>query len=138
MIWIVRALLLVAMLSPLSAFAQGAVPTVSTKSGPFTPLCPEQHNLAITTATGLTLPTGISSARGGSCVTQTVTPLLAVVCAKNGTVNYTLSGSDTPTTSVGSQLFSGSCISLIGINEMNKFQGIAATGGATLDVTYAQ
>ena len=138
MIWIIRALIAVSLLSPMVAFAQGVVPTVSTKSGPFTPLCPEQHNLAIVTATGLTLPTGISTARGGSCVTQTVAPLLAVICAKNGTVNYTLSGSDTPTTSVGSQLFSGACISLVGINEMNKFQGIAATSGATLDVTYAQ
>ena len=52
----------------------------------YTPLSPGQHNLAITSSTALTIPTGAR---------------YATVCASTAAVKYTTDGTTTPTSSVG-------------------------------------
>ncbi len=88
---------------------------------PYLPLSPGQHNVAPTSATGLTIPAGAR---------------VANVCASTATVKYTTDGSTTPTTSVGQPLAAGACVSLSGPKMLANFQAISATG--TLDVEYFQ
>lgn len=87
----------------------------------FTPLSPDQHNLAITSATTLTIPTGA---------------LFAEICAKTASVNYTWDGATTPTSSIGFTLAVGACVWLQGSTMLSNFKAISATG--TLDVGYAK
>ena len=72
-------------------------PVQSTATIPYDywPLGPGQHNLAPTSATTLTVPTGARFMR---------------VCASTATVRYTTDGMTTPTSSTGEPLFAGSCL----------------------------
>ena len=72
---------------------------VAGKPYDFTPLTPDQHNLAITSSTALTIPTGAFQ---------------AVVCAAGNSVKYTYDGTTTPTASVGMPLANGQCIQFSG------------------------
>lgn len=85
------------------------------------PLTPGQHNLAITSSTALTPPTGAT---------------YAVVQAKVATVSYTLDGTTAPTSSVGDTLAVGASLPLYGPAMIAAFRAISATG--TLDVEYAK
>jgi hypothetical protein len=82
-------------------------------------LSPDQHNLAITTATGLTPPVGAT---------------IAWVQARTASVSYTLDGTTTPTSSVGNTLAAGGQLVLYGASAIKNFSAISATG--TLDVNY--
>jgi hypothetical protein len=86
---------------------------------PFTPLTPGQHALAITSATGLTVPTGATRAQ---------------VCATTAVVKFTTDGTTTPTSSVGQPLQPATCINIDGPLPLANFKAISATG--TLDVEY--
>jgi len=87
----------------------------------YTPLSPGQHNLAPTSSTALSVPTGAR---------------YATVCASSATVKYTTDGTTTPTGSVGQPLAAGSCVSLSGATVLANFRAISTTG--TLDVEYFQ
>jgi hypothetical protein len=87
----------------------------------FTPLAPSQHNLAPTTATALTIPSGAR---------------YATVCASTAGSKYTTDGATTPTTAIGQPLPAGSCVSLSGGAVLANFRVISASG--TLDVEYFQ
>jgi hypothetical protein len=89
----------------------------------YTPLTPDQHNLAITTSTALTIPTGA---------------LQAVVCASGNNVNYTYDGTTTPTSSVGMPLKNGQCVALSGATLLANFRAIQTAATATLDVAYTK
>lgn len=108
------------------------VPAVVPLPYAYTPLCPGQHNLAPTTATALTLPTGLAS--NSTCVTTAVTALYATICASTAPVNYTTDGTTTPTTTVGQPLATGACVSVSGAAVLANFRAISATG--TLDIEY--
>jgi hypothetical protein len=88
---------------------------------PYAPLSPGQHNLAITTAKGLTVPAGAA---------------YATVCAHTASVNYTTDGVTTPTASVGMALAAGACVSLSGPKVLANFLAILSTG--TLDAEFFQ
>lgn len=85
-------------------------------------LTPGQHNVAITTSTALTIPTGATGAN---------------VCAKGtGSANFTLDGTTTPTATVGTALLAGLCVPLGGTMVAN-FLAINSSGSTiTLDVEY--
>lgn len=100
-----------------------ATPPLSVQPYSFTPLTPDQHNLAITTSTALTIPTGA---------------LFASVCAKGNSVNYTFDGTTTPTVSIGNPLAQGQCIFLSGPTVLAKFRAIQQAATATLDVAYTK
>jgi len=87
----------------------------------YTPLSPGQHNLAITSSTALTIPTGAR---------------YATVCASTAAVRYTTDGTTTPTASVGMPLQAGACMALSGPTVLANFLAISVTG--TLDVEYFQ
>jgi len=87
----------------------------------YTPLSPGQHNLAPTSATGLTIPTGAR---------------FATVCASTTAVRYTTDGATAPTATVGQPLAAGACVSLSGPLVLANFRAFSATG--TLDVEYFQ
>ena len=88
---------------------------------PFTPLSPGQHNLACTSATGLTVPAGA---------------IYAVIQAAGATVKYTTDGTTTPTSSVGMTLAAGATLTLSGAAAIANFKAISASG--TLDIEYFQ
>lgn len=85
----------------------------------YTPLSPGQHNLAIVSATALTIPTGST---------------YATVCAATANAKYTTDGTTTPTSSVGMTLANGACVTLSGATVLANFKAISSTG--TLDVEY--
>jgi hypothetical protein len=87
----------------------------------YTPLSPGQHNLAPTTATALSVPSGAR---------------FATVCASIATVRYTTDGTTTPTTAIGQPLLAGACVSLTGPAVLANFRAISSAG--TLDVEYFQ
>lgn len=93
-----------------------------TSSGPYpTPMTARsQHNLAVTTATSLTVPPG---------------SVYATVQAAGAAVKYTTDGT-TPTSSVGMTLAPGASLGIAGPKLLAAFQAISATG--TLDVEYFQ
>jgi len=97
------------------------VPGVIPLPTPYAPLSPGQHNLALTTATALTVPTGAR---------------YATVCASGAAVKYTTDGTTTPTSSVGMPLAAGACVALSGPQGLANFRAISASG--TLDVEYFQ
>ena len=97
--------------------------TVTAQPYSFTPLTPDQHNLAITTSTALTIPAGA---------------LFASVCAKGNSVNYTFDGTTTPTVSIGNPLAQGQCIFLSGPLVLANFLAIQQAATATLDVAYTK
>ena len=86
---------------------------------PYAVAGPEQHNLTVTSATGLAVPTGTT---------------YAIVQAKTASVNYTLDGVTTPSGTVGITLAAGSAVSLSGAKLIANFQAFSATG--TLDVQF--
>ena len=87
----------------------------------FTPLTPEQHNLAITTSTALTVPAGAT---------------FAEVCASGNNVNFTTDGTTTPTASVGMPLLTGQCQFFQGATILANLRLIQKAATATLDVAY--
>jgi hypothetical protein len=119
-----RALATVAvLLAPPAAFAGIVEPVGSdarTPAGPYpTPLAgTAQHNLAITSSTGLTVPSGA---------------VYATVQALTATVKYTTDGT-TPTSSVGMTLAAGNSLGVPGQTLMTGIRFISATG--TLDIEY--
>ena len=96
---------------------------------PLTPVSPGQHNVAPTSATGLSIPYNTYTA-GMSFAT------IAYVCASTATVHYTTDGSTTPTGTIGMPLASGSCQWLYGNAVLSNFKAFSATG--TLDIEYFQ
>jgi hypothetical protein len=86
---------------------------------PYIPLSPGQHNLAPTSAAGLTIPTGAR---------------YATICASTATVRYTTDGTTLPTSSVGMPLSGGACMNLSGAIVLANFRAFATSG--TLDVEY--
>ncbi|MBV8614422.1 MAG: hypothetical protein JOY66_11730 [Acetobacteraceae bacterium] len=86
----------------------------------FTPLPPGQHNVAITSATPLMVPTGAR---------------YATICAKGSALEYTTDGT-TPTASLGMALAAGACVALSGPAVLANFRAISATG--TLDAEFFQ
>lgn len=82
----------------------------------------DQHNLAITTATALTVPADA---------------LAAQVCVTGTKVNYRWDGT-APTASVGQPLLSGQCFFFAGRNILTALQFIQTAATATLDVTYSK
>ena len=87
----------------------------------YTPLSPGQHNLAPTSATGLTVPAGAR---------------YATICASTSAVKYTTDGVTAPSASVGQPLPAGSCVALSGPMVLSNFRAISGSG--TLDVEYFQ
>ncbi len=87
----------------------------------YTPLSPGQHNLALTSSTALTIPTGAR---------------YATVCASTATVRYTTDGTTTPTASVGMPLPAGACMALSGPTVLANFRAFSATG--LLDTEFFQ
>ena len=85
----------------------------------YAPLTPGQHNVAITTATLLTVPSGST---------------YATVCASTANVKYTTDGTTTPTSTIGMTLATGACVTLSGATVVANFKAISATG--TLDSEY--
>jgi hypothetical protein len=88
------------------------------------PASPGQHNLPLTSPTGLTIPPG--GAR------------FANVCASAGNIVYTTDGTTTPAGGIGQPLALGRCIALSGPQVLANFRAIASSGTptATLDVEY--
>lgn len=86
---------------------------------PYTPLSPGQHNLAPTSATGLTIPPGAR---------------YATICASTAIVRYTTDGTTLPTSTVGMPLASGACVNLSGAIVLGNFRAFATNG--TLDAEY--
>lgn len=82
----------------------------------------DQHNLAITAATSLTVPADA---------------LAAQVCVTGTKVNYRWDGT-APTASVGQPLLSGQCFFFAGRNILAALQFIQTAATATLDVTYSK
>jgi hypothetical protein len=97
------------------------VPGVMPLPYAYTPMPPGQHNLAPTSATGLTVPAGAR---------------YATVCASTAAAKYTTDGSTVPTVIVGQPLAAGSCVSLSGSAVLSNFRVISPSG--TLDVEYFQ
>jgi hypothetical protein len=88
----------------------------------WTPTSPDQHGLAITSSTALTVPAGST---------------YAVVCAKGGGANYTTDGATTPTGSVGTALAQNNCSAFPGAQTLSNLRFIQQTGSTTtLDVNY--
>lgn len=87
----------------------------------YAPLAPGQHNLGVSSATGLTLPAGSR---------------FATICAAAATVKYTTDGVTAPTATVGQSLPAGACVSLSGAAVLINFRAVGA--GGTLDVEYFQ
>lgn len=115
--------LAVLLLTPPAAFAGIVEPVGSdarTPAGPYpTPMAgTAQHNLAITSSTGLTVPQGA---------------VYATVQAATATVKYTTDGT-TPTSSVGMTLAVGAGLGIPGQTLMTSIRFISATG--TLDVEF--
>lgn len=104
--------------SPMTTAACGAG-TVTVAPYNYTPLSPGQHNIALTSATALTIPAGAT---------------YAIVQAKTATVEYTTDGTTTPTSSIGMALPAGASVALSGPLVLAAFKAISATG--TLDVEY--
>lgn len=94
------------------------IPGVAVPPFPYTPLTPGQHNLVVSTATGLTIPAGAT---------------YAIVQAAGASVKYTTDGT-TPTASVGMTLPSGAALALSGASVLANFRAISSAG--TLDVEY--
>ncbi len=88
---------------------------------PYAPLSPGQYDLAVTSVTALTAPTGAR---------------YAVVCAETATVRYTTDGATTPNGLVGMPLASGSCTALSGATVLANFKAYSSSG--TIDVEYFQ
>lgn len=88
-----------------------------------TPLTPDQHGLAITSSTALTVPSGASQ---------------AVVCVSGSNVNYTYDGTTTPTATVGMPLLVAQCILFTGPTMLSNLRFIQQTATATLDVAYSK
>jgi hypothetical protein len=106
-------LALVALLFSLPAFGQT------------NPVAPAQFGLAITSSTGLTLPTGTNFVSYAS------------VCARGGNANYSTDLTTAPTGSTGVQLLQNQCIMLSGSAVISAFRAIQQTGNTTtLDVLY--
>lgn len=99
----------------------GPAQSVNLNGTAYTMLSPDQHNLAITSATSLTPPAGAT---------------IAWVSAKTAPVNYTLDGTTTPTASVGTTLAVGGSVILYGPSPIANFKAISATG--TLDASYGK
>ena len=101
----------------------GALVHITSAPAPyaFTPLSPGQHNVAITSSTGLTIPSGSKFAN---------------VCAKTASLNYTIDGTTTPTTGLGTTLAIGACVWLQGSAALANFRAISATG--TYDAEFLQ
>ena len=115
--------LAILLLAPPAAFAGIVEPVGSdavTPQGPYpTPMIgTAQHNLAITTSTGLTVPQGA---------------VYATVQAATATVKYTTDGT-TPTASVGMTLVAGNSLGVPGQTLMKAIRFISSSG--TLDVEY--
>jgi hypothetical protein len=83
------------------------------------PLPPGQHNVALTSATALTIPTGSRYAN---------------ICASFADIRYTTDGTTTPTVGIGQPLAAGACITLSGPQVLQNFRATSASG--TLDVEY--
>lgn len=97
----------------------GPSQAASTPPYSFTPVAPGQHNVALATAAGLSVPLGAT---------------YAVVQAKGASVEYTCDGMTTPTATVGTMLQSGSAVALQGPIVLANFRAYSAHG--TIDVEY--
>jgi hypothetical protein len=87
----------------------------------YTPLSPMQVNVTLASATSLTIPAGAT---------------YAVVCAANQNVTYSIDGTTTPTSSIGTTLASGQCVPLAGPAVIAAFKAIETISGATINVSY--
>lgn len=85
----------------------------------YTSTGPEQHNIPIASATGLTVPAGTT---------------YAIVQAKTAAVQYTLDGATTPTSTIGFTLAVGPTLSISGASLIANFKAISATG--TIDAGF--
>ena len=85
----------------------------------YTPLTPGQHNLAPTSATALTVPTGAT---------------MAAIVASTATVRYTTDGTTTPTSTIGMPLAAGAAVNITGATALANFKAFSSSG--TLDVEY--
>ena len=85
----------------------------------YTPLTPGQHNLAPTSATALTVPTGATS---------------ATIVASTAIVRYTTDGTTTPTGAIGMPIAIGGSVTITGATALANFKAFSSTG--TLDVEY--
>ena len=94
---------------------------------PNVPAPPGQHNVDLTSPTGLTVPLQpqLGPTRG--------TARYANICVSSAT-RYTTDGVTTPTASVGQPLAAGTCITLAGPQVLKNF--LAISPGGTLDVEY--
>lgn len=108
---------------PLIGAANPLPVTASVAPYQYTPLTPDQHNLAITVSTALTVP---------------ATALFAEVCASGNNVNFTYDGTTTPTSSVGMPLATGQCQFFQGATLLTNLRFIQKAATATLDVTYSK
>ena len=89
----------------------------------YTPLGPSQNNLAITSATALTIPAGAT---------------YATVCVEGTGARWTWDGTTTPTSSVGSVLVGSQCLAFAGALILANLKFIQTSATATLDVEYAK
>jgi hypothetical protein len=94
---------------------------------PNVPAPPGQHNVDLTSPTGLTVPL---LPRVGQ---TNATARYANICVSSAT-RYTTDGVTTPTASVGQPLAAGTCITLAGPQVLKNF--LAISPGGTLDVEY--
>jgi hypothetical protein len=96
---------------------------------PNVPAPPGQHNVGLTSPTGLTVP--LLPQVGPTKITARY----ANICVSSAT-RYTTDGVTTPTASVGQPLAAGACITLAGPQVLKNF--LAISPGGTLDVEYFQ
>jgi len=101
----------------------GSAPGAGSQPYNYTPLSPGQYGLAVTSSTGLTIPTGA---------------LQAQVCASGNNVNYTWDGTTTPTASVGQPLLQNQCIQFSGATLLANLKFIQTASTATLNVGYTK
>ena len=103
-------------LVPTAAMAQFAVAPYG-----YIPLGPMQSGVALTVATGLTVPAQAT---------------MASICAETNAVRYTTDGVTTPTAAVGVLIPVSTCITLTGAQTLAQFKAIQTVASATLTANY--
>ena len=105
----------------LAAFPGAAMAQFAVAPYGYIPLGPMQSGVALTVATGLTVPAQAT---------------MASICAETNAVRYTTDGVTTPTAAVGILIPASTCITLSGAQTLAQFKAIQTAVSATLTANY--